>query len=64
MTTKKIEPCKLAPKHTWTFIKNVQVSSGRATSKGRMVSVKKRSLMKCPCGARKYGLPMREEDPT
>ena len=52
-----IRPCTKGPKHRWLFIKNV--ITGRAG--GAYVTLSKRGLYKCDCGAWKHDRPRHED---
>lgn len=52
---KPLKPCTVGPKHSWAFVRNVEVGSvtvGRHGSVGRF-SLK--GLYRCQCGAVKHG---------
>lgn len=52
---KTVKPCSIAPKHSWAFVRNVQVGSMTAGRHGQIAQFPLKGLYRCQCGAVKHG---------
>lgn len=51
--TAPTKPCKIGPRHKWTWLKNI--ASSQVGGRGTYAHFTLRGLYRCECGAKKVG---------
>lgn len=49
------KPCKIGPRHKWTWLKNI--ASSQVGGRGAYAYFTLRGIYRCECGAKKVGRP-------